>query len=108
MVQRAGSAKSRPWRASWRSEPGPQLSTLERNARPSTKPPAARHCQVVNAGGWFDVDTTASWSWPDFDYDKNLRETFPFDQSKQRLGMYLLKKHVLPKLYWHGMLEGRF
>ncbi|MCA8949022.1 MAG: NAD(P)/FAD-dependent oxidoreductase [Planctomycetes bacterium] len=43
----------------------------------------------------------------EFDYDKNLCETFPFDQSKERLSMYLLKKHALPKLYWHGMLKGR-
>lgn len=44
----------------------------------------------------------------EFDYDKNLEETFPFDQSKERRSMYLLKKHVLPRLYWNGMLKGRF
>ena len=43
----------------------------------------------------------------EFDYDKNPRETFPFDQSKERYSMYLLKKHGLPKLYWHGMMKGR-
>ncbi|GJL61604.1 MAG: pyridine nucleotide-disulfide oxidoreductase [Nitrospirales bacterium] len=43
----------------------------------------------------------------EFAYDKNPCETFPFDQSKERLSMYLLKKHVLPPLYWHGMLKGR-
>lgn len=43
----------------------------------------------------------------EFDYDGNPDETFPFDQSKERLSMYLLKKHVLPRLYWHGMLKGR-
>ena len=42
-----------------------------------------------------------------FDYDKNRKETFPFDQSKERWSMYMLKKHLLPKLYWHGMLKGR-
>lgn len=44
----------------------------------------------------------------EFDYDKRPRETFPFDQSKERRGMYLLKKYGLPALYWHGMLRGRF
>ncbi|MCL5668652.1 MAG: NAD(P)/FAD-dependent oxidoreductase [Gammaproteobacteria bacterium] len=44
----------------------------------------------------------------EFDYDLNPKETFPFDQSKERLSMYLLKKYVLPALYWHGMLRGRF
>jgi sulfide:quinone oxidoreductase len=33
-------------------------------------------------------------------------ETFPFDQSKERLSMYLLKAYALPRLYWHGMLRG--
>lgn len=43
----------------------------------------------------------------EFDYDGKPVETFPFDQSKERLSMYLLKKHVLPRLYWNGMLKGR-
>ncbi|MGE3174606.1 MAG: FAD/NAD(P)-binding oxidoreductase [Planctomycetota bacterium] len=43
----------------------------------------------------------------EFDYDKKLCETFWFDQSKERRSMYLLKKHVLPRLYWQGMLKGR-
>lgn len=43
----------------------------------------------------------------EFDYDKNLKETFPFDQSKERRSMYLLKRYVLPTLYWQGMLKGR-
>lgn len=43
----------------------------------------------------------------EFDYDGNPAESFPFDQAKERWSMYILKKHVLPKLYWHGMLKGR-
>jgi len=43
----------------------------------------------------------------EFDYDGNPAETFPFDQSKERLSMYLLKKYALPQMYWHGMLRGR-
>lgn len=43
----------------------------------------------------------------EFDYDGNPLETFPFDQSRERLSMYLLKKYVLPAMYWHGMLKGR-
>ncbi|HVZ94778.1 MAG TPA: FAD/NAD(P)-binding oxidoreductase [Phycisphaerales bacterium] len=43
----------------------------------------------------------------EFDYDLKPKETFPFDQSKERKSMYLLKKHVLPVLYWKGMLKGR-
>lgn len=43
----------------------------------------------------------------EFDYDAKPRETFPFDQSKERYSMYLLKKRGLPLLYWHGMMRGR-
>ncbi len=43
----------------------------------------------------------------EFDYDKLPDETFPFDQSKERWSMWLLKRFLLPILYWHGMLKGR-
>lgn len=43
----------------------------------------------------------------EFGYDGKVMETFPFDQSKERYSMYLLKRHGLPALYWHGMLKGR-
>ena len=42
----------------------------------------------------------------EFDYEGKLKETFTFDQSKERLSMYLLKAYALPRLYWHGMLRG--
>ena len=43
----------------------------------------------------------------EFDYDLQPQETFPFDQSKERYSMWLLKKHGLPAFYWHRMLRGR-
>lgn len=43
----------------------------------------------------------------EFDYERVPQETFPIDQSKERLSMYLVKKHLLPQLYWNGMLKGR-
>ena len=43
----------------------------------------------------------------EFDYDGNRMETFPFDQNQERLSMYLLKRHLLPRFYWDGMLKGR-
>jgi sulfide:quinone oxidoreductase len=43
----------------------------------------------------------------EFDYDGNPAETFPFDQSKERYSMWLLKRWALPVLYWQGMLKGR-
>ncbi len=43
----------------------------------------------------------------EFDYDKQPKETFPFDQSKERWSMWVLKKYLLPLLYWKGMVKGR-
>lgn len=43
----------------------------------------------------------------EFDYDKNPKESFPFDQSKEHYSMYALKAYGLPRMYWHGMLRGR-
>lgn len=43
----------------------------------------------------------------EFDYDGNPCESFPFNQAKERYSMWLLKRYILPLLYWHGMLKGR-
>lgn len=42
----------------------------------------------------------------EFDYDNKPLETFPFNQAKERLSMYMLKKYVLPWLYWNKILNG--
>ncbi len=42
----------------------------------------------------------------EFDYDGNPCETFPFNQAKERYSMWILKRYILPQLYWHGMLKG--
>lgn len=41
----------------------------------------------------------------EFDYDLNPKETFPFDQGKERESMYFLKKDILPFIYWNLMLK---
>lgn len=43
----------------------------------------------------------------EFDYDGKPTETFPFNQAKERWSLWMVKAHLLPKLYWHGMLRGR-
>lgn len=42
----------------------------------------------------------------EFGYDGAILESFPIDQSKPRWSMWVLKRHLLPPLYWHGMLRG--
>ncbi len=43
----------------------------------------------------------------EFDYDNKPMETFPFDQSKERFSMWILKRYMLPWLYWNQILKGR-
>jgi sulfide:quinone oxidoreductase len=43
----------------------------------------------------------------EFDYDLTPQETFPFDQSRERRSMYLLKAYGLPPMYWRGIMAGR-
>ena len=42
----------------------------------------------------------------EFDYAGRPRETFPIDQRKERYSMYLLKRYILPWMYWNLMLKG--
>jgi len=43
----------------------------------------------------------------EFGYDSKLMPTFPFDQTQERRSMWILKKFLLPIMYWRGMLKGR-
>ncbi len=43
----------------------------------------------------------------EFDYNKQPKESFPFNQAEERYSMYALKAYALPRMYWHGMLRGR-
>ncbi|WP_020597663.1 NAD(P)/FAD-dependent oxidoreductase [Spirosoma panaciterrae] len=43
----------------------------------------------------------------EFDYTNKPKMTFPFDQAVPRWTMWLLKKYMLPWLYWHRILTGK-
>jgi len=42
----------------------------------------------------------------EFGYEDKVMESFPFDQGQERLSMYILKKDILPILYWNFMIKG--
>lgn len=42
----------------------------------------------------------------EFDYSLTPLETFPIDQSKERVSMFYMKKDLMPPLYWHLLLNG--
>jgi sulfide:quinone oxidoreductase len=43
----------------------------------------------------------------EFGYDNVIMETFPIDQSKERWTMWILKKYILPWMYWNRILPGK-
>jgi sulfide:quinone oxidoreductase len=43
----------------------------------------------------------------EFGYDGKLMPSFPMDMTKERWSMWILKKDLLPTMYWKGMLKGR-
>jgi sulfide:quinone oxidoreductase len=43
----------------------------------------------------------------EFDYENNPQETFPFNQAKERWSMFILKRYILPYLYWNQILKGK-
>ena len=43
----------------------------------------------------------------EFGYDGKLLPSFPMDMTQERRSMWILKKDLLPKMYWHGMMKGR-
>ncbi len=42
----------------------------------------------------------------EFDYENNPQPSFPFNTAKERYSMWLLKKYLLPWLYWNKMMKG--
>ncbi|KAA9040584.1 NAD(P)/FAD-dependent oxidoreductase [Ginsengibacter hankyongi] len=42
----------------------------------------------------------------EFDYSNTPKMTFPFDQTKSRWSMWILKLKILPWLYWNKILKG--
>lgn len=43
----------------------------------------------------------------EFGYDGKLLPSFPMDMTQERRSMWILKKDLLPKMYWNGMMKGR-
>lgn len=43
----------------------------------------------------------------EFDYTNQPLSTFPFDPREERYSMWLVKRYVLPWLYWNRMLKGK-
>lgn len=66
--------------------------------------------QTATYGGYTSCPVVTGYGklvLAEFDYDKQPQETFPVDQSRERWSMWIVKRYLLPLMYWHGMLKGR-
>lgn len=75
------------------------LLAVMAGAQPAAKYNGYSSCPIVTGYGKLML--------AEFDYDNKPTETFPFDQSKERWTMWVLKRYILPWLYWHQILQGR-
>ncbi len=75
------------------------LATVMNGGEPQAKYDGYGSCPLVTGYGRTIL--------AEFIYGGEVRETFPFDQDKERLSMYLLKRYVLPLVYWQGLVKGR-
>ncbi|XP_037358312.1 sulfide:quinone oxidoreductase, mitochondrial isoform X1 [Talpa occidentalis] len=74
------------------------ISLIMKNQTPRKKYDGYTSCPLVT--GYSRVILA------EFDYNAQPLETFPFDQGKERLSMYLMKADLMPILYWNMMLRG--
>lgn len=44
----------------------------------------------------------------EFGYENKLMPSFPFDQTVPRSSMWILKRWLLPVMYWYGLIKGRW
>ncbi len=75
------------------------LNSMIQNEKMTSKYNGYTSCPLVTGYGKLVL--------AEFDYDGNPQETFPMDQSKERWSMYILKRYVLPWLYWSKILTGK-
>ncbi|MGZ3772690.1 MAG: FAD-dependent oxidoreductase [Pseudobdellovibrionaceae bacterium] len=52
------------------------------------------------------VTSRSSVILAEFGYDGKLLPSFPIDATKERYSFWILKRYLLPKMYWWGMLKG--
>ncbi|MGH0134985.1 UNVERIFIED_CONTAM: hypothetical protein FKN15_008888 [Acipenser sinensis] len=74
------------------------ISRVMKNEKPDKRYDGYTSCPLVTS---YNTVILA-----EFDYNGQPLETFPIDQSKERMSMFYMKADVMPHLYWHGLLKG--
>ncbi|XP_040979641.1 sulfide:quinone oxidoreductase, mitochondrial isoform X2 [Aquila chrysaetos chrysaetos] len=74
------------------------ISLVMKNQLPTKKYDGYTSCPLVT--GYNKVILA------EFDYNAQPLETFPIDQSKERITMYHMKADMMPFLYWNALLKG--
>ncbi|MEY3432342.1 MAG: hypothetical protein RL131_278 [Bacteroidota bacterium] len=75
------------------------LLAVIKGEQPNVKYTGYTSCPIVTGYGKLML--------AEFDYNNQPMETFPFNQAKERWTMYILKRYILPWLYWNQILPGR-
>lgn len=52
------------------------------------------------------VTSRSSVILAEFGYDGKILPSFPVDPTKERFSFWILKRYLLPFIYWYGMLKG--
>lgn len=74
------------------------ITEVVRGGLPSHKYDGYSSCPLVTS--------RSSVMLAEFGYDGKLMPSFPIDPTKERYAFWVLKRHLLPKMYWWGMLKG--
>lgn len=74
------------------------LLSVMKGAEPTAKYDGYSSCPLVTQKGRVIL--------AEFGYDGKLMPSFPVDLSVPRYSMWVLKRYLLPHLYWSGMLKG--
>lgn len=74
------------------------LLSVMKGAQPTAQYDGYSSCPLVTGMGKVIL--------AEFGYDGKLLPSFPMNPAKERRSMWILKRYLLPKLYWYGMLRG--
>lgn len=75
------------------------LTDVIQGRRPQRKYDGYSSCPLVTS--------RSSVILAEFGYDGKLLPSFPVDATKERFSFWILKRYLLPIMYWWGMLKGR-
>lgn len=87
-----------------------QAPVVEKNLLAAMKGIDVKTAPVAKYDGYSSCPIVTSFGTvvlAEFGYDSKLMPTFPIESVRERWIYWVLKRWLLPVIYWHGMLKGR-